>query len=193
MLRSMNVKLVDGLLNPGQTFRWSVLIFCVAIFFTGCATIRSGVGVTANQPSQPRLLRDLLGGDPQGLQIVEKTIDKLSLEKLVAHPEITQVRLVRLVRPASLSIVPEHRLLDISKEGPYTVLGFEPGDVILACHGYVVENPVQFFRYVKALPLFDSGSFDIVRRGSNIRIKVNVIKPVATTAEEVAHAEETVQ
>lgn len=150
----------------------------ILLVMTGCASIRGTVGASADKVSGPRLLRDVLGGDPEGLQIIERSFDKPVLEKLVAHPEITQVRLVRLVRPASITIVPEHRLLDISKEGPYSVLGFEPGDVVLACHGYIVENPIQFFRYLKALPLFESGSFDIVRKGKNIRIIVKVLNNV---------------
>lgn len=160
------------------------VIFANAILFlmTGCAFLRGTVGASTEKVSEPRLLKDVLGGDPEGLQIIERNFDKPVLEKLVAHPEITQVRLVRLVRPASLTIVPEHRLLDISKEGPYSVLGFEPGDIILACHGYILEHPIQFFRYLKALPLFESGSFDIVRKGRNIRIIVNVNKTESNTS-----------
>ncbi|MCS6894484.1 MAG: hypothetical protein NZO16_07980 [Deltaproteobacteria bacterium] len=122
-----------------------------------------------------KLLKSLLGGDPEGLVFVEKVFTRETLQRIVAQPEITNVRFIKLIRPASLTVVPEYRILDIAPEGPYRILGFEPGDIVIACHGRILESPVQFFRYVKALPYLDNPSFDVVRKNQNFRIIIKVL------------------
>ncbi|MCX7953199.1 MAG: hypothetical protein N2654_06195 [Deltaproteobacteria bacterium] len=153
-----------------------ILIYLSFLTFLGCATLRiAKVPESQKDTQQPRVLKDLLGGDPEGLIIVEKVFPKETIQQIVSSPEVTEARLVKLVRPTALQLVPEHRLLDISPNGPYRALGFEIGDIIIGAHGYVIDYPIQFYRYVKSLPFFDTASFDIIRRGKPVRIVLKIV------------------
>jgi len=156
--------------------RLSYLFFLLAVVFllSSCAMFKKSP-LTAAKATQPVTLKEVLGGDPEGLTTISKKFSKEHLTNLVSHPEISNIRLVRLVRPGSISKLIEHRLLDTTKTGPLRTLGFEEGDIILACHGYVVTEPSQFFRYLKALPKLPNATFDLVRQGRPVRIVIESI------------------
>ena len=163
----MNNSLLPALVRSSYIF----FILAVVVLLSSCAILKKSPQTTA-KATQPVTLKEVLGGDPDGLVTVSKKFPKEYLTNLVSHPEISNIRLVRLVRPGSISKLIEHRILDTAKTGPLRTLGFEEGDILLACHGYIVTDPLQFFRYLKALPKLPNATFDLVRKGRPIRIVI---------------------
>ncbi len=148
-----------------------ILLVILSTVIVGCSTKFLGASKTQKEKKLVTVA-EVLGGESKNIIVIERNLSSKELQSIVSHPEITSIRLIRLTRPAGIELLPEYRLLDITKDGPYAKLGFEPGDIIIGCHGFILDSPIQFFRYVKSLHLLDNPSFDVIRRNKHLKIQI---------------------
>jgi len=122
---------------------------------------------------------DKLRAAPVVAQVKPRQIDKEIYARAVQSKELlSSLRLVPILKGETEKMpYPEYRVFGIKKGSPYSLLGLENADVLVAAEGFVVRDPATVPVYARLV--LDQGRSQLeIRRGQ---------EPILLTTEIVAH------
>lgn len=104
-------------------------------------------------------------------------ITRSRLKEALKNPQSSRLRLIELLKSAEAgsSEVPEYRLFDVYPETAAAAVGLQTTDILVAAHGYVIYNPLQFWSYLNRLQVEKEGSIEIRRENQPIEFKISIV------------------
>lgn len=136
----------------------SVLLFLISPL-SGCSLGAKSAG--------PKKIDEMRTRPEYGLESREFTIKKADLvQALEASRGSSNIRIVPLVVSASQSSgTPEYRVFNVRPGNIGAILNLRNADVLIAAHGYVIQDASQFNKYLVTLPALTTGKLEILREG----------------------------
>lgn len=150
--------------------RYLLISLCIASLIS-CAPR----GETRGEENRLDKLRTV----PVAARLQPRRVDKESYSRAVQSKELlSSLRLVPILKgETEKTPYPEYRVFGIKKGSPYSLLGLENADVLVAAEGFVVRDPATVPMYARLV--LDQGRSQIeIRRGQ---------EPILLSTEIVAH------
>jgi S1-C subfamily serine protease len=144
-----------------------IFLLCFVMLLAGCS---------AQVVNEPTLINQIRP-DPAGVSELNLEITKAQLEKaLEVSRGSANLRIVPLVTSAAQApATPEYRVFNIKQNGIGHLLGMKNADILVSAHGYVIQSPVQFYKYLQLLRGQESTEIEIRRDTKPIKIKIKFI------------------
>jgi S1-C subfamily serine protease len=148
---------------------WIKQIVCVIsfLFVTGCSLLNSfaGKSVEKNQ-YRDRSVLEMINEIPT---VVEKPVSRVALESaLQVAAKLSGPRVVPIFRRDARVVFPEHRIFELRKDGPLSLLGLQNGDIIVGVNDRVLVQPEAFLGLYPSAVLQDGKSDLVLRRGEQL-------------------------
>ncbi|RMG44531.1 MAG: hypothetical protein D6719_01645 [Candidatus Dadabacteria bacterium] len=108
---------------------------------------------------------------PANLLKKRMVISRAEYRKALALGErVNRLRMVQIFARSEdrLSQYPYYRILRVSKNSVYHMLGLRSGDLVMAADDYVIFDPQVFWKFVVLLQYEKSATIEIVRAGRGI-------------------------
>ncbi len=142
------------------------------LFLSGCSFLSSS--------SSSKKVAKFSEYVPQSRARISQDIS-LSEEKLKSainrSRSLPPVRFVPIFRKASdrgYGGIPEHRIFQVHPDSAFSLIGFKPGDILLAVHDYTIVSPDKLTFYPEGLLADRSGTITVERAGKLIELNIRV-------------------
>ena len=142
------------------------LAFAALLLLAGCETATS---------VRPILINEIRGANPDiksEMAVIHRNQYQNALD---LHKGSAGGRIVQLFRTSEAGTLPEYRIFEIKKGSAMEMLGLRDSDILIAAHGYVIQEPKQFYSYLQLLPRENESFIEIRRAEHPIMIKVSLI------------------
>ena len=138
-------------------------------------TIVSGCSV--NDSTVTPVLIENVRPAPVGIVEEQKQVSRSQLDRaLEASRGASNVRIVPLVTSAAQApVTPEYRVFNVKNGGIAELLGLKNADILVSAHGFVIQTPLQFYKYLQLLRSNKETRIEIRREGKPMILKVQIL------------------